>query len=46
MQVLGRAPVSPLASLGLAMFDNYHVPMVAAMSTMMNDDHLLFGVKR
>jgi hypothetical protein len=33
------------ASLDLAMFDNYHVTMVAAVSTMMNDNDLLFGVK-
>jgi hypothetical protein len=32
--------------LDLAMFDNYHVTMVAAMPAMMNDDHLLFGVQR
>jgi hypothetical protein len=32
--------------LDLAMFDNDHVTLVAAMSTMMNDDDLLFGVER
>jgi heme exporter protein D len=28
------------------MFNNYHVMMVAVMSTVMNHYHLLFGVER